>query len=299
MTYDEFKNEVMENIKEYLPKKYKDFDMEIKPVIKEGIEYDGLLISERVEGASSAPVLNLTAAYKDYEKGKPFEEVIKRLAKIRTSAKLPKFNLPDIMILDKVKDMIIPRLINRENNEEYLVGKPFTCMEDLAITYVVRIPEEDGFGDAVVNDGLLKSWDIDKEELHKIAMENLEKSSYIFQPLIEVMMGIENDGVIEDIEIEDCEDLYFILSNKHKTRGATMAINAPLMNRIVKQFKGIYVIPSSVDEVIIIPKNCGRSVEELVRMVTHINEREVPPENRLSNNVYEWDTDTSSLKIAV
>ena len=296
MTYDEFKKEVMEDIKSYLPESYQDFDMELQTIRKAGITYDGLIIKKCVEGASISPVLNLTDAYNEYKDGEPFEKVLERLVKIRTN-NTPGFNFSDIMKLNKVKDKIMPKLINYEDNKDYLTGKPFTRMEDLAIVYAVRFAMGDWFGDAVITDELASAWGINYAELHKMAIKNLEDSPFVFTSLLSALMGSKDTEVIEDIDIKDNDMPYFILSNEHKTKGAIMAINPAVMNRIVAHLGDVYVIPSSVDEVIIIPKTFSDDIERLVTMVTRINESEVAPEDRLSNNIYEWDKNEKALKI--
>ncbi len=77
-----------------------------------------------------------------------------------------------------------------------------------------------------------------------------------------------------------------------------MAVNPKAMDRITAKFGDVYVIPSSVDETLIVPKSAVDDVHKLVEMVTQVNGQVVKPEDQLSNNVYEYDSETHSLKIA-
>ena len=70
------------------------------------------------------------------------------------------------------------------------------------------------------------------------------------------------------------------------------------MDRITAKLGEVYVIPSSVHETLIVPKTYVDDLEGLQKMVRDINEREVRPEDQLSNNIYEYDPKTQSLKIA-
>jgi len=70
------------------------------------------------------------------------------------------------------------------------------------------------------------------------------------------------------------------------------------MDRITAKFGDVYVIPSSVHETLIVPKDAVDDVSELERMVRDVNASEVRPEDQLSNNVYEYDSETHTLKIA-
>lgn len=69
------------------------------------------------------------------------------------------------------------------------------------------------------------------------------------------------------------------------------------MDRITAKFGEVYVIPSSVDETLIVPKRFVDDVESLGKMVREINANDVRPEDQLSNNIYEYDSKTQSLKI--
>ena len=65
-----------------------------------------------------------------------------------------------------------------------------------------------------------------------------------------------------------------------------MAINPKTMDRITAKLGDVYVIPSSVDETLIVPKSAVDDVQQLVDMVTQVNANEVKPEDQLSNNIY-------------
>jgi hypothetical protein len=56
--------------------------------------------------------------------------------------------------------------------------------------------------------------------------------------------------------------------------------------------------PDPVDEVLVVPKSMAGDPERLANMVRQVNEDAVKPEDRLSDNVYEYDSDTQTLKIA-
>ena len=48
----------------------------------------------------------------------------------------------------------------------------------------------------------------------------------------------------------------------------------------------------------IVPKSAVDDVQQLVDMVRQVNANEVKPEDQLSNNIYEYDSETHTLKIA-
>ena len=298
MNYQEFKNEVMACIKDYLTEEYQDYDMKVQTIKKSSCEYEGLMIGPKDKRMSVTPALNLNNAYEQYVDGMPFDEVMDKLADIRMHASLPGFNKEDMFDYDKIKDKIFPRLINTSANVEYLADKPHREIEDLSIVYAVRVSEDsNGFAEAVITDDLADMWNVDGNELHDRAMENIAERPPVFQNIESVLFGNIEDVEIEDLDPENYRIPYFILTNQQKTKGAVMAINPKTMDRITAKFGDVYVIPSSVDETLIVPKSCVTDVEPLVEMVRSVNASEVKPEDQLSNNVYEYDSDSHTLKI--
>ena len=91
---------------------------------------------------------------------------------------------------------------------------------------------------------------------------------------------------------------FFLLTNQQKVKGATMALSSRVMDRIAEKFGGIYVLPSSTHEVLIVPKSFMDDPDQLAEMVRQVNEDAVQPEDRLSDNVYEYNPETQSLEIA-
>lgn len=300
MNYKEFRQKVFDNIKDHLSKEYKDYEMRFQDIKKgSGYQYEALMIGPREGRMSVTPALNLTNAFKDYENGMPFDEILDKLADIRMHATLPNFNKEDIFDYDKIKDRIIPRLINTAANKEYLADKPHKNMEDLSIVYAVRVSEnEQGFADAVITKDLADMWGVSAQDIHEKAMDNIAERPPVFQNIESVLFGNKENLEIEDVEPEEYDVPFFILTNEQKTKGAVMAVNPKTMDRITAKFGEVYVIPSSVDETLIVPKKYVNDLEGLQRMVRDINASDVRPEDQLSNNIYEYDPKTHSLKIA-
>ncbi len=302
MNYDEFKNEVKACIMDYLSEEYHDYDMKFETIRKgSGNEYEALMIGPKDKKMSIIPALNITEAFRKYENGTPFDQVMDKLADIRMNAGLPNFNKEDIFNYDKIKDRIFPRLINTSANEEYLADKPHRNIEDLSIVYAVRVSEDaNGFAEAVITDDLANMWGVDQEELNDRAMENIGERPPVFANIEEMIFGgmTTPDYEIEDIEPESYSLPFFVLTNQQKSKGAVLAVDPKTMNRITEKLGDVYVIPSSVDETLIVPKNAVDDVNKLVTMVKEVNASEVRPEDQLSNNIYEYDSQTHSLKIA-
>lgn len=62
--------------------------------------------------------------------------------------------------------------------------------------------------------------------------------------------------------------------------------------------KDIIILPSSIHEVLLLPDDGDISYNEMSRLVAHINQTEVPKEDRLSNQVYFYSRQNQSLTLA-
>ena len=300
MNFDTFKKKVYDNIKSHLSDEYQDYEMKFQTVKKSsGREYKALMISPKDRHMSVTPALNLNEAFRKYENGMDFDEVLDDLADIRMNATLPNFNKDDLFDYEKIKDRIVPRLINTAANKDYLVDKPHKNIEDLSIVYAVRITEDSqGFSEAVITNDLANMWGVTAQDLHERAMNYIAERPPVFQNIESVLFGNKENLEIEDVEPDNYNVPFFILTNQQKTKGAVQAINPKTMDRITAKFGEVYVIPSSVDETLIVPKRFVDDVESLGKMVREINANDVRPEDQLSNNIYEYDPKTQSLKIA-
>ena len=79
--------------------------------------------------------------------------------------------------------------------------------------------------------------------------------------------------------------------------GAACLLYDNLLKRISDKLRSnLYIIPSSIHELIIIPKKSfPRGKEELIEMVCDMNANEVDLVDILSDNVYEYDRIKESI----
>ena len=307
MTFEEFKIYIQEHIGEYLSDDFKDAQIRVSTIKKSnGYEYEGMNISRANDlDGGIIPVVNLTDAYAKYEKGAPLVGVMQDLAKVRMNSPIPDgISRSTFTNFDSMRDRIFPRLISAKNQEDYLSNRPFHQVADLAVVYTVRVhTDEHGFAEAVVDNELLKIWGVDESTLHEAALANLEKQEPVFMNLEDAMFGSLDAKETpkfepETIDMDRVSIPFFLLTNQQKVKGATMALSSRVMDRIAEKFGGIYVLPSSTHEVLIVPKSFMDDPDQLAEMVRQVNEDAVLPEDRLSDNVYEYNPETQSLEIA-
>ena len=302
LNYEEFKAEIMENIKDHLSEEYQDYGMKVSQITKSnGIQYEGLTIAPEGNGPIVAPALNLTAAFREYVAGKSMEEILDTLANIRMeNNSIPgNFNKEDMFKYETCKDRINPRIVNTETNAAYLSDKPHVDFEDLSIMYAVRVFEnETGFGEAVITNDLMEMWGVSVQDIHDKAMDNLSEKEPFISTLEGMLFGMDSSLDINELGDVSSSVPFFVLTNQQKTKGSVMAICPEVMDKITEQLGDVYILPSSVHEVILVPANLGGDVKDLARMVKQINANEVKPEDRLSDNVYHYDPKEKKLELA-
>ena len=78
-----------------------------------------------------------------------------------------------------------------------------------------------------------------------------------------------------------------ILTNSRKTYGACSILYPGVLERMAEQLNGdFYLIPSSVHEFLLLPKEQDRGEDELREMILEVNRTEISPEEVLSDHLY-------------
>ena len=90
----------------------------------------------------------------------------------------------------------------------------------------------------------------------------------------------------------------YVISNSTGINGAVSMLYENELHKLANQMEDdLYVLPSSIHEVIAVPASMGNP-NELAEMVSEINMNQVALEERLSNQVYHYDKDLRKLSLA-
>ena len=310
MNFEEFTQYVQGFIKDFLPEKYADAEVSLQEVMKNNDEkLTGLVI--RTEDSNITPTIYLNEYFKEYEAGASLEDLMKSVADTQVSHDGKEFDVSQITDFDHVKDNIRLKLVSADMNKEYLEGKPFKLVEDLAVVYYVDLGENNEFGKASVpiTDNLLKVYGITAEELHDIATQNMETlvtpqfqdmesmlRETMMQSLPPEMPQDMKDQIVEGVLAGQGAPSMYILTNEDKMNGAAMLLSPEAMD-MVREAVGddFFILPSSIHECLIVPKSADVSLEALENMVKEVNANEVAPGERLSDHVYEYDAEERSI----
>jgi len=312
MDFNTFADFVKENISDYLDEDGQ-WHVTLGNVVKNnGVNKTALNIMR--QDTYHCPVIYLEEFYEKYRNNEAIDDIMEHISNLYQYNFNSHYSLSDEAIsnYEKIKDKIICRLINYEKNEETLKEVPYIRILDLALTYRILFDQtEVGIATAMVNQSMLKAWGIDKETLFQ---EAVKKSNQYFPPTIEPMIDVikglmdscpdkphELEHIIENMELNtDNEDMpMFILSNVPKLNGAAVLFYSNILKEFANLLKNdIYILPSSIHEVILIPYSENIDAEELKKIVIDANDKVVLEDEILSNHIYLYSVSKDEISIS-
>ena len=240
-----------------------------------------------------SPTIYLNPYYDAYENGDTtlgtvIDEVIDTYERNKINRSI---DMKFFLNYETVRSRIIFKLINTEKNRELLRDVPYIPFHDLSIVFQCLVSEE-RFGNAsiLIHNVHLQLWKVNARELYECALENTPLlQGYELADMNTVLEEMKALGGIDDEEIEDMQQEVpmYVLSNKSRINGASCI----LYKDILKDFamvvdKDLYVLPSSIHEVILLPSDGTQESEQLKEMVREINQSQVEKEEVLSDSVY-------------
>lgn len=283
LNYEEFKDAVASQIKDYLPVEYANSDVTINSVLKNNsAKLDGLIIKK--PESNICPNIYLNQYYADYENGREIEEILSDIAHVRQMNDAPAdLDVSAITDFSRIRDKIAAKLINTNQNREYLEDKPHTDIADLSAVYYIGL-HSDSLGNmtTVITDSLLAQYDITLKKLHEIAIQNMVTKAR-FCNMFEILSELMSDSLPQD-EFCPTDNMMFVLTNESKLNGAAMILCPETMDKIAEQVgSSYYILPSSIHETLVVPFSDGMNVDDLKNMVHEVNTTQLAADEILSD----------------
>ena len=204
--------------------------------------------------------------------------------------------VPDMADWEKVKDKVTIRVIGVSRNTELLKDVPCRLFGDIALIYQVSVKAPDDTLMTVrITNNLMEQYGISEPQLYDTAMENSQRLQKVTcRPMGEVIGDLL--GPMDDPIIDEAPAKLYVLSNESLQFGAAALFYPGVIEKIGKNIpEGFYILPSSIHEVLILPKNQGEKAM-LENMVQEINETQVAPDEVLSDFVSEYDARTRTME---
>ena len=312
LNYEEFKEKIKDDIKDYMDEKYKNCGVFIRKVNKTNCEVDGLNFYNIPGLKNATPTIYVNNLYEEYERTGNYEEVVRGAAETM-EREIESFNKEikaELLDTSRLKDNVFFTLINAEQNKELLKTVPHRKFEDLAIVYRWNIgSDSSGMYTNLVDSRLAKKEGLTENDLYNAARKNTKE---LLPVSVRNMNEIISEIIFGENELEDEMDKEFkkvmmetpnehsmyVITNESKLYGAASILYEEPLHELAEKFgSDLYILPSSVHEVIAVSADMG-SPDDLAEMVYEINMEQVDIDDRLSNQVYCYDKDLRTLRLA-
>lgn len=324
MTYDEFVNDVREDINKLLGDEV--FVKTHRILKNNDIELDALTIITKDSNVS--PTIYLNSYYDEYLSGKKIEEITKEIYDLyNDNSSRINFDVDIFKNYESVRDKVVFKLINTKANKKLLRDIPHISFLDLSIVfYCIFDSEYLGSATALIHNIHINMWEITVDELFEIAKKNTPRLlRYEIKEMNELIREIlvvdikkvicENDDIYdrncelaspEKVADELMKDLLeakeqismYVLTNKQRMNGAACLLYDNIIEDFAKEKqKDLYILPSSIHEVILIPAINGINRDELTEMVKEVNRDEVDDIDILSDHTYYYSREEGKIII--
>ena len=303
MEYESFKEQFAEAVQQaFYEKGIDDVNIDIRRVDKMNESYDSITVTP--EGSNVGVNMNINHFYEGIEAGVDFNEVVdKAVDTIQNGLdKRPTVDVEALMDYDNMKGKLAMEVVSTERNADILEKVPHQDIEDMSVVYRFVLGSEGGERASIlVTNDLINQMGVTPDQLHADAMANSpEIRPAVIQGMTEViaeMMGPEALMMFPTMQPED--EIMFVATVPDKISGAGVIAYQDFMDQAADKLGGdFYVLPSSIHEIILVKDEGNMSHQDLEAMVKEINANEVRPEEKLTDNVYHYDSKDHVFEIA-
>lgn len=195
----------------------------------------------------------------------------------------------------EILDGVTGQMVNKAANARMLMKVPHKTVLDLAFVYRVTLQESEcGTASFLANHALCTHYGISMKELDHAASANMAREGFMVRTIESVMKEM---GALPD-QAPDGECPMRIITNSRRLYGAAAMAHPEYFGALSEKIgSDLYILPSSIHEVIVAPAEKMES-DELRRMVMEVNKSELDKEEFLSDNVYRYARKTSRMTIA-
>lgn len=292
MEYREF----LENVRKEVESRYdSNVSVTLNHVMKNnGTELDGITIMEKDKNI--APTIYINSFYDRYREGVSLKAVVSEIIRIYNQNKNSiNINADYFENHENVRKTIVYKLVNYQKNKKLLEDVPYKRVLDLAVVFYCLIEQRKGVSaTALIHNEHLRIWNVTEDEIYNDALKNtpvLLAGSIV--PMSKILSEIAGTAPVDNDE-KVCEytgeDILYVLTNSSRVNGAACILYDNLLKKFANDVHSdLYILPSSVHEVIIVPKKNAFDKSELADMVREVNEQGVSQDEILSDNVYEYN----------
>lgn len=294
--YTEFKQHILSDLQKRLGT---DIQVTVQDIIKNNDTHlDGLTILSAQ--CNLSPTIYLNYYYKQYEDGHSLSDIEDDILKVyRDNCPSSNIDISFFTNYDKVKSRIIFKLVNYERNRELLQQVPHYRFLDLSIVFNCLIESSpSGSATILIHNHHLSYWDITRDDLYALAQQNTPKLlAYDLRNMTDILKELlADENIPADTPEAAAAFPMYVLTNRYKLNGSGCILYQNLLRDFANRLgSDLYILPSSVHEVLIIPVQAQTSTEELSDMVRDVNSSQLSREEILSDHVYYYSRESGKI----
>lgn len=298
MTYELFKETLITELQGHFPP---DTTITVHSFVRNNhVCVDGLTILE--SGFNIAPTIYIEDYYSSFKKGITFSTILKQILESYYQCR-PTENINSSFFSDfeNIKQHIVYKLVHYDRNQELLSQIPHIPFLDLAIVfYCLVAADSSGTATILIRNEHLALWSTTQENIYQIAKENTPfLLPYQFEPMSSILTELISSD-FTDTETEEFPDIspfpIYVLTNQSRFLGAACLLYDNLMKELSSRLNAdLFIIPSSIHEVLIIPSTSHMEYEEFNNMIQEVNSSQLIPEEILSDHVYYYSRETEEI----
>ncbi|MDR2889004.1 MAG: DUF5688 family protein [Lachnospiraceae bacterium] len=288
-----------------------------------GITLDGMLIARKERGISPAYYVN--NQYQAMLEGKAIAAIAEEIVDLYERSDFPhQLNLEFFNSAEEMKSNVLYKLIHFQKNRELLNDLPHLRFMDLAIVFFCNLSEEYfENGSVLIHNRHVERWNLTAEELYQSAQLNTmrlcpetiidmeEVMRGVFIRRLKDKIGTDEGGEellkrfmeeqypnLAEKEFKQAKGRYkmYVLGNEDRLFGAAAMLYPGVLDRFSDEMGlGLFLLPSSVHEIIIVPDDGSMDKDELQQIVSEINDNHVDPEEVLGYTIYYYDRHSKEI----
>lgn len=301
MNFNVFAETVVKALRKAMGEKFQVTTTMVKK--NNGVELLGIVVQE--EGLNTSPTVYINDFYENYKEGTTIPKIVEALVRIFYQSRIPEeVNLSGFLDFETAKEQISVRLIHYEKNKELLMNTPWRQVCNLALVCYYTVQQSPFYGKAsiLVKNEHLQKWDITDKELFAEAIVNTPvRYPVSIEPIEELIFrnwaDEKKERLLEELKADRIQIPLFVLSNRQRMQGAVCMFYPGVLRKFAGRIgRNLYILPSSVHEVLLLPDQGDKDSQELLQMVTEINENCVADCEILADSVYYYRRETDRIE---
>ncbi len=300
MNFSQFCNELIRALTPMFPEQT---SISIQTIPKNNnVSFEALIIHE--PGTNISPTIYLEDYYTLYRDGTSLDELCEIICDVFLEVRLNHPIDPSFFTdFAQARQRLIFQVISYEKNEQRLQDLPHIQYLDLAVIFCCMLRMENGEAATVtIKNEHLALWDTNLETIKKQALANTPRllPAYI-QSITEVLrdLATEHPCILPLLKLSehdpDIPKLY-VLTNETQIGGASCMLYPHILSDFADSVgKDLYLLPSSIHEVLLLPTDIRHSEASLNALVRQVNEEQLPLTQQLSDHVYFYSRELKSI----